>query len=35
VVVGGGSVLWVCGLLSAEQGRITAETRELVRFSLE
>lgn len=35
LVVCGGSILWVCGLLSAEQGRITAETRELVRFSVE
>jgi tRNA(Ile)-lysidine synthase len=35
VVVCGGSILWVCGLLSAEQGKIAAETSELVKFSVE
>ena len=35
VVVCGEEILWVCGLLSSEQGRITAETRELVRLSVE
>ncbi len=35
VVICEGSILWVCGLLSVEQGRITAKTRRLVRFCVE
>jgi tRNA(Ile)-lysidine synthase len=35
LVVCGETVLWVCGLVSAEEGRITAGTEQLVRFSLE
>jgi tRNA(Ile)-lysidine synthase len=35
VVVCGRTILWVCGLVSAEQGRITAQTGELVRLSVE
>jgi tRNA(Ile)-lysidine synthetase-like protein len=35
LIVCGDRIVWVCGFLSAEQGRITADTRELVRFSIE
>ena len=35
LVVCGETVLWVCGLVSADEGRITAGTEQLVRFSLE
>lgn len=35
LVVHEGEILWVCGLLSAEQGRITAKTRRLIRLSVD
>jgi tRNA(Ile)-lysidine synthase len=34
LVVCGERILWVCGLLAAEEGRITRETKSLVRFSI-
>jgi tRNA(Ile)-lysidine synthase len=34
LVVCGETILWACGVVSAEQGRITAETTRLVRFSV-
>jgi tRNA(Ile)-lysidine synthase len=34
LVVCGDTILWVCGLLSSGQGRITAKTTELVRLSV-
>ena len=34
LVVSQGTILWVCGLVSAEQGRITPETDEVVRLSI-
>ena len=34
LVVWGGRVLWVCGLLVAEEGRITRETTSIVRLAL-
>lgn len=35
MIVSEDGILWLCGLVVAEQGRITRNTREFVRFSLE
>lgn len=34
LVVCGEQIVWVCGLVVAEEGRITRETKSLVRFSI-
>ncbi|MCX8033161.1 MAG: tRNA lysidine(34) synthetase TilS [Thermoleophilia bacterium] len=34
VVVSGGQIVWVAGLVSAEEGRITADTKSIVRLSM-
>jgi tRNA(Ile)-lysidine synthase len=35
VVVSDGNIVWLCGLLSAEHGKITANTKELIRLTIE